>query len=145
MQEDVQESLLIREELVKNKTKIKKLKYQRKSLVKEQEELEMKLGQMSDDVKDLEARIASGRRGEEVMVDVSYPDLLGADDMDETGIDAFFSSLSLFTFSSLFLFNAFRNVISILLLYDYLNTNLFFIEGSLVGSRMLIVFEMAQF
>lgn len=91
MQEDVQESLLIREELVKNKTKIKKLKYQRKSLVKEQEELEMKLGQMSDDVKDLEARIASGRRGEEVMVDVSYPDLLGADDMDESGIDAFLS------------------------------------------------------
>ena len=50
-----------------------------------------------------------------------------------------------FTRRFFFLFNAFRNVISILLLYDYLNTNLFFIEGSLVGSRMLIVFEMAQF
>ena len=90
-QEDVKESLLINDKIIKNKQRIEKLKYTRKSLVKEQQDLEAKKGELSQDVKDLEARIAAGRRGEDLMVNVDFSDVFG--DID-TGIDPFLSSSS---------------------------------------------------
>ena len=92
LQEDVKESLLIKDQLYENKEKIKKMRYKRKALLKHQEELQEKRDELSDEVKDLEARIAAGRRGEEVEVDASFPDhLMGEDD---SGIDVFLSSTS---------------------------------------------------
>ena len=88
LQDDVKESLLIKDELATNKIKIKKMRYKRKSLLKNQEELEAKRAKLKDEVKDLEDRIAAGRRGEQIDVDVSFPDLLGPDDL---GIDEFLS------------------------------------------------------
>ena len=90
-QEDVKESLLINDKIIKNKQRIEKLKYTRKSLVKEQQDLEAKKGELSQDVKELEARIAAGRRGEDLMVNVDFSDVFG--DID-TGIDPFLSSSS---------------------------------------------------
>ena len=72
-----------------NKIKIDKLKYKRKSLLKNQEELESKRAKLSDDVKELEERIEAGRRGEEIDVDVAFPDLLGDDD---SGMDNLLST-----------------------------------------------------
>ena len=72
-----------------NKIKIDKLKYKRKSLLKNQEELESKRAKLSDDVKELEERIEAGRRGEEIDVDVAFPDLLGDDD---SGMDMLLST-----------------------------------------------------
>ena len=92
MQEDVKESLLIKDQLYENKEKIKKMRYKRKALLKHQEELQEKRDELSDEVKDLEARIAAGRRGEEVEVDASFPDLLMGE--DDSGIDVFLSSTS---------------------------------------------------
>ena len=89
MQDDVKESLKIKDELVSNKIKIDKLKYKRKSLLKNQEELESKRAKLSDDVKELEERIEAGRRGEEIDVDVAFPDLLGDDD---SGMDNLLST-----------------------------------------------------
>ena len=86
LQDDVKESLLIKDELATNKIKIEKMRYKRKSLLKNQEELESKRAKLKDEVKDLEDRIAAGRRGEQIDVDVSFPDLLGPDDL---GIDEF--------------------------------------------------------
>ena len=83
LQEDVKESLKIQEELVRNQAKVKKLKKKRKALAKDQEELEAINGKLSSEVKDLEERLAAGRQGKEVEVDVSFPDLLG----DDSGID----------------------------------------------------------
>ena len=80
LQEDVKESLLIKDQLYENKEKIKKMRYKRKALLKHQEELQEKRDELSDEVKDLEARIAAGRRGEEVEVDASFPDLLMGED-----------------------------------------------------------------
>ena len=81
----MKESLLLGEELAKKKEKLEKIKGKRSKLVKEQHELESKREQLAEELKDLEARIAAGRRGEEVQVDVSYPDLLG----DQSGIGTF--------------------------------------------------------
>ena len=92
LQEDVKESLLIKDQLYENKEKIKKMRYKRKALLKHQEELQEKRDELSDEVKDLEARIAAGRRGEEVEVDASFPDLLMGE--DDSGIDVFLSSTS---------------------------------------------------
>ena len=89
MQDDVKESLKIKDELVSNKIKIDKLKYKRKSLLKNQEELEAKRAKLTDDVKELEERIEAGRRGEEIDVDVAFPDLLGDDD---SGMDMLLST-----------------------------------------------------
>ena len=89
MQDDVKESLKIKDELVSNKIKIDKLKYKRKSLLKNQEELEAKRAKLSDDVKELEERIEAGRRGEEIDVDVSFQDLLGD---DVSGMDTLLST-----------------------------------------------------
>lgn len=86
-QEDVKEGLLINEELERNKERLRKMKGKRKNLFKEQQELEAKRGKLNEEVKDLEARVAAGRRGEELQVDVSIPDLLG----DDSGIDDFLS------------------------------------------------------
>jgi len=69
--------------------KIEKLKYKRKSLMKNQEELEAKRAKLTDDVKELEERIEAGRRGEEIDVDVAFPDLLGDDD---SGMDMLLST-----------------------------------------------------
>ena len=88
LQDEVKECLLMKDELVANKIKIDKMRYKRKSLLKNQEELESKRAKLKDEVKDLEDRIAAGRRGEEIDVDVSFPDLLGPDDL---GIDEFLS------------------------------------------------------
>ena len=88
MQDDVKESLKIKDELVSNKIKIDKLKYKRKSLLKNQEELEAKRAKLTDDVKELE-EIEAGRRGEEIDVDVAFPDLLGDDD---SGMDNLLST-----------------------------------------------------
>ena len=88
LQDEVKECLLMKDELVANKIKIDKMRYKRKSLLKNQEELEAKRAKLKDEVKDLEERIAAGRRGEEIDVDVSFPDLLGPDDL---GIDEFLS------------------------------------------------------
>ena len=88
LQDDVKECLLMKDELVANKIKIDKIRYKRKSMLKNQEELESKRAKLKDEVKDLEERIAAGRRGEEIDVDVSFPDLLGPDDL---GIDEFLS------------------------------------------------------
>jgi len=85
----VKESLKIKDELVTNKIKIDKLKYKRKSLMKNQEELEAKRAKLTDDVKELEERIEAGRRGEEIDVDVAFPDLLGDDD---SGMDKLLST-----------------------------------------------------
>ena len=85
----MKESLKIKDELVSNKIKIDKLKYKRKSLLKNQEELESKRAKLSDDVKELEERIEAGRRGEEIDVDVAFPDLLGDDD---SGMDMLLST-----------------------------------------------------
>ena len=92
LQEDVKESLLIKDQLYENKEKIKKMRYKRKALLKHQEELQEKRDELSDEVKDLEARIAAGRCGEEVEVDASFPDLLMGE--DDSGIDVFLSSTS---------------------------------------------------
>jgi len=92
LQEDVKESLLIKDQLYENKEKIKKMRYKRKALLKHQEELQEKRDELSEEVKDLEARIAAGRRGEEVEVDASFPDLLMGE--DDSGIDVFLSSTS---------------------------------------------------
>ena len=89
MQDDVKECLKIKDELVTNKIKIDKLKYKRKSLMKNQEELEAKRAKLTDDVKELEERIEAGRRGEEIDVDVAFPDLLGDDD---SGMDNLLST-----------------------------------------------------
>ena len=89
MQDDVKECLKIKDELVSNKIKIDKLKYKRKSLMKNQEELEAKRAKLTDDVKELEERIEAGRRGEEIDVDVAFPDLLGDDD---SGMDNLLST-----------------------------------------------------
>ena len=89
MQDDVKECLKIKDELVTNKIKIDKLKYKRKSLMKNQEELEDKRAKLTDDVKELEERIEAGRRGEEIDVDVAFPDLLGDDD---SGMDMLLST-----------------------------------------------------
>ena len=89
MQDDVKECLKIKDELVTNKIKIDKLKYKRKSLMKNQEELEAKRAKLTDDVKELEERIEAGRRGEEIDVDVAFPDLLGDDD---SGMDKLLST-----------------------------------------------------
>ena len=89
MQDDVKECLKIKDELVTNKIKIDKLKYKRKSLMKNQEELEAKRAKLTDDVKELEERIEAGRRGEEIDVDVAFPDLLGDDD---SGMDILLST-----------------------------------------------------
>ena len=89
MQDDVKECLKIKDELVTNKIKIDKLKYKRKSLMKNQEELEAKRAKLTDDVKELEERIEAGRRGEEIDVDVAFPDLLGDDD---SGMDMLLST-----------------------------------------------------
>ena len=89
MQDDVKECLKIKDELVSNKMKIEKLKYKRKSLMKNQEELEAKRAKLTDDVKELEERIEAGRRGEEIDVDVAFPDLLGDDD---SGMDMLLST-----------------------------------------------------
>ena len=83
--------MLINDKIIKNKQRIEKLKYTRKSLVKEQQDLEAKKGELSEDLKDLEARIAAGRRGEDLMVNVDFSDVFG--DID-TGIDPFLSSSS---------------------------------------------------
>ena len=88
LQDEVKECLLMKDELVANKIKIDKIRYKRKSMLKNQEELESKRAKLKDEVKDLEERIAAGRRGEEIDVDVSFPDLLGPDDL---GIDEFLS------------------------------------------------------
>ena len=85
----MKESLKIKDELVSNKIKIDKLKYKRKSLLKNQEELEAKRAKLTDDVKELEERIEAGRRGEEIDVDVAFPDLLGDDD---SGMDKLLST-----------------------------------------------------
>jgi len=85
----VKECLKIKDELVTNKIKIDKLKYKRKSLMKNQEELEAKRAKLTDDVKELEERIEAGRRGEEIDVDVAFPDLLGDDD---SGMDMLLST-----------------------------------------------------
>ena len=85
----MKECLKIKDELVTNKIKIDKLKYKRKSLMKNQEELESKRAKLSDDVKELEERIEAGRRGEEIDVDVAFPDLLGDDD---SGMDMLLST-----------------------------------------------------
>ena len=85
----MKECLKIKDELVTNKIKIDKLKYKRKSLMKNQEELEAKRAKLTDDVKELEERIEAGRRGEEIDVDVAFPDLLGDDD---SGMDNLLSS-----------------------------------------------------
>lgn len=71
----------MKDQLATNKIKLNKIKYKRKALVKGQEELEAKRAKLNDEVKDLEERIAAGRRGEEIEVDASFPDLLGADDL----------------------------------------------------------------
>ena len=89
MQDDVKECLKIKDELVTNKIKIDKLKYKRKSLMKNQEELEAKRAKLTDDVKELEERIEAGRRGEEIDVDVAFPDLLGD---DASGMDTLLST-----------------------------------------------------
>jgi predicted nuclease with TOPRIM domain len=89
LQDDVKECLKIKDELVTNKIKIDKLKYKRKSLMKNQEELEAKRAKLTDDVKELEERIEAGRRGEEIDVDVAFPDLLGDDD---SGMDNLLST-----------------------------------------------------
>ena len=91
LQDDVKECLKIKDELVANKIKIDKIKFKRKSMLKGQEELEAKRAKLSDEVKDLEERIAAGRRGEQIDVDASFPDLLGGDDL---GIDAYLSENS---------------------------------------------------
>ena len=83
MQEDVKSSLLLKEDLARNAAKVDKLKSKRKLLVKDQEDLEAKRGKLSEELKELEDKIAAGRRGEEVQVDVSFPDLLG----DDSGIN----------------------------------------------------------
>ena len=88
LQDEVKECLLMKDELVANKIKIDKMRYKRKSLLKNQEELEAKRAKLKDEVKDLEDRIAAGRRGEQIDIDVSFPDLLGPDDL---GIDEFLS------------------------------------------------------
>ena len=88
LQDEVKECLLMKDELVANKIKIDKIRYKRKSMLKNQEELESKRAKLKDEVKDLEERIAAGRRGEEIDVDVNFPDLLGPDDL---GIDEFLS------------------------------------------------------
>lgn len=85
----MKECLKIKDELVTNKIKIDKLKYKRKSLMKNQEELEAKRAKLTDDVKELEERIEAGRRGEEIDVDVAFPDLLGDDD---SGMDNLLST-----------------------------------------------------
>ena len=85
----MKECLKIKDELVTNKIKIDKLKYKRKSLMKNQEELEAKRAKLTDDVKELEERIEAGRRGEEIDVDVAFPDLLGDDD---SGMDMLLST-----------------------------------------------------
>ena len=85
----MKECLKIKDELVTNKIKIDKLKYKRKSLLKNQEELEAKRAKLTDDVKELEERIEAGRRGEEIDVDVAFPDLLGDDD---SGMDMLLST-----------------------------------------------------
>ena len=85
----MKECLKIKDELVTNKIKIDKLKYKRKSLMKNQEELEAKRAKLTDDVKELEERIEAGRRGEEIDVDVTFPDLLGDDD---SGMDMLLST-----------------------------------------------------
>ena len=92
MQEDVKESLLLKDKIYQNKEKIKQMRHKNKALLKHQEALLEKREELSDEVKDLEARIAAGRRGEEVKVDASFPDhLMGEDD---SGIDVFLSSTS---------------------------------------------------
>ena len=78
---------MINEELERNKERLRKMKGKRKNLFKEQQELEAKRGKLNEEVKDLEARVAAGRRGEELQVDVSIPDLLG----DDSGIEDFLS------------------------------------------------------
>ena len=85
----MKECLKIKDELVTNKIKIDKLKYKRKSLMKNQEELEAKRAKLTDDVKELEERIEAGRRGEEIDVDVAFPDLLGD---DNSGMDMLLST-----------------------------------------------------
>ena len=68
------------------------MRHKNKALLKHQEALLEKREELSDEVKDQEARIAAGRRGEEVEVDASFPDhLMGEDD---SGIDVFLSSTS---------------------------------------------------
>ena len=68
------------------------MRHKNKALLKHQEALLEKREELSDEVKDLEARIAAGRRGEEVEVDASFPDLLMGE--DDSGIDVFLSSTS---------------------------------------------------
>ena len=85
----MKECLKIKDELVSNMIKIDKLKYKRKSMMKNQEELEAKRAKLTDDVKELEERIEAGRRGEEIDVDVAFPDLLGDDD---SGMDNLLST-----------------------------------------------------
>ena len=77
--------------MVANQDKLKKMKYKSKAILKHQAELEQKRDELSEEVRDLEERIAAGRRGENLEVDLTFPDLVGD---DEAGIDVFLSSSS---------------------------------------------------
>ena len=87
----MKESLLIKDQMVANQHKLKKIKYKSKAILKHQAELEQKRDELSEEVRDLEERIAAGRRGENLEVDLTFPDLVGD---DEAGIDVFLSSSS---------------------------------------------------